>query len=172
MFDAHGTELRLTFPPKVQVASYTVFGLAVRDIGASVASLSAKKVVFERYGFLNQTENGVMVFPNGDKVAWFKDPDGNLLSLTQFPSGKHEDFHHCQMPVRCIRSADVIDHFLVVNPRVRTTEILSSTAIPIIVAPHLMRGLAFLLGVVRKIAQPRVKHGATAAIMLCCAPFE
>ncbi len=86
IFNAHGTELRLTFPPKVQPAGYTVFGLAVRDIDASVLALGAKGVIFERYGFAGQAENGVMNFPNGDKVAWFKDPDGNLLSLTEFPA--------------------------------------------------------------------------------------
>lgn len=85
IFDAHGTELRLTFPPKVQPASYTVFGLEVRDIEASVAALGRKGLTFEHYGFPGQAENGVMTFPNGDKVAWFKDPDGNLLSLAQFP---------------------------------------------------------------------------------------
>ena len=46
-------------------------------------SLRKRGVVFERYGFLEQDEHGVWLAPSGTKVAWFKDPDGNLLSLAQ-----------------------------------------------------------------------------------------
>jgi hypothetical protein len=56
----------------------------VPDITAEVAALTTKSVVFERFQGLRQDAAGIWTAPNGDKVAWFKDPDGNLLSLTQF----------------------------------------------------------------------------------------
>jgi hypothetical protein len=55
----------------------------VADVGAAVGALAAEGVVFERYESLAQDELGICTFPEGARVAWFKDPDGNLLSLTQ-----------------------------------------------------------------------------------------
>ena len=64
---------------------FTVLGWQVPDIAAMVASLAAKGVKFERYPGLEQDAAGIWVTPDGvGKVAWFKDPDGNTLSLTQF----------------------------------------------------------------------------------------
>ena len=54
------------------------------DIAATVRDLSAKGVSFTRYDGMGQDETGVWTTPGGDKVAWFTDPDGNTLSLTQF----------------------------------------------------------------------------------------
>ncbi len=80
-----GVTIRITKPPVLNVAPYTVLGFAVPDIAAEAASLTAKGVTFERYAFLGdaQAANGIWTTPNGSKVAWFKDPDGNLLSLSQ-----------------------------------------------------------------------------------------
>ncbi|MBW8881849.1 MAG: VOC family protein [Asticcacaulis sp.] len=77
--------LRLSQPPEHIALPYTVFGWEVMDVAAEVAALTAKGVAFERYGFFgdDQDETGVWTTPNGDKVAWFKDPSGNLLSLSQ-----------------------------------------------------------------------------------------
>ena len=77
--------LRLAVPPERVAAPFTVFGWRVDDIEAVVTALSVKGVAFERYGFFGdaQAPNGVWTAPGGDKVAWFKDPDGNLLSLSQ-----------------------------------------------------------------------------------------
>jgi catechol 2,3-dioxygenase-like lactoylglutathione lyase family enzyme len=77
--------IRFTRPPQIVVASYTVFGWQVADIDAMAAQLSAKGVRFERYAQLggSQRADGVWSAPSGAKVAWFKDPDGNLLSLSQ-----------------------------------------------------------------------------------------
>ena len=55
------------------------------DINAAVRELSHKGVVFERYTGMPQDDVGVWTTPDGAKVAWFKDPDGNVLSLTQWP---------------------------------------------------------------------------------------
>jgi len=84
VFDANGTMLRVTAVPEVSSAGYTVLGWRVTDIAAAVRELMAKGVVFTRYDGMDQDENGVWTTPSGDKVAWFTDPDGNILSLTQF----------------------------------------------------------------------------------------
>ena len=78
-------QIRLTVPPQFTPAGYTVFGWRVGDIEAEVAALAGKGVSFEHYPFFGdaQAANGVWTAPNGDKVAWFKDPSGNVLSLSQ-----------------------------------------------------------------------------------------
>ncbi|EGF90645.1 glyoxalase/Bleomycin resistance protein/Dioxygenase superfamily protein [Asticcacaulis biprosthecium C19] len=77
--------LRLSVPPEITPVSYSVFGWEVMEIETQVADLTGRGVVFERYGRLggDQDEAGVWLTPHGDKVAWFKDPFGNLLSLSQ-----------------------------------------------------------------------------------------
>ncbi|GGH13917.1 VOC family protein [Silvibacterium dinghuense] len=71
---------------KVQAHSpalHTVLGWEVPDITTAVAELAAKNIAFEQYPGMGQDPSGIATFPNGDKVAWFKDPDGNVLSLSQ-----------------------------------------------------------------------------------------
>ena len=85
VFDAAGTTLRVAIIDKVVPPPYTILGWRVQDIVSTVRKLVAGGVVMERYGFMKQDQNGVWTSPSGAKVAWFKDPDGNLLSLTQFP---------------------------------------------------------------------------------------
>ena len=87
VFDANGTMLRVTAVPEVARAGYTVLGWRVTDIEAAVRGLTARGVVFSRYDGMDQDENGVWTTPGGDQVAWFADPDGNVLSLTQFAEG-------------------------------------------------------------------------------------
>ncbi len=84
VFDANGTMLRITAVAEVARAGYTVLGWRVSDIASTVRGLAAKGVVFLRYDGMDQDESGVWTTPGGDKVAWFADPDGNVLSLTQF----------------------------------------------------------------------------------------
>ena len=83
-FDANGTMLRIQKVHELAPAKHTVLGWQVEDIRAEIAALVKNGVVFERYGFLPQDESGVWTAPSGAKIAWFKDPDGNTLSLTQF----------------------------------------------------------------------------------------
>ena len=64
-------------------APYTVLGWEVQDITAVVKWLSQRGVEFEKYPFVQDRELGIWTTPNGDKVAWFKDPDGNVLSVSQ-----------------------------------------------------------------------------------------
>jgi catechol 2,3-dioxygenase-like lactoylglutathione lyase family enzyme len=83
VLDANGTTLRVTAVPEVARAGYTVLGWRVADVAASVRDLTARGVTFLRYDGMSQDDDGVWTTPAGDKVAWFTDPDGNTLSLTQ-----------------------------------------------------------------------------------------
>ncbi len=85
VFDANGTMLRIQKAESVEPAPYTALGWEVSDIDSAISALRKKKVSFERYGFLGQ-DGDVWTAPGGTRIAWFKDPDGNLLSLTQFQS--------------------------------------------------------------------------------------
>jgi catechol 2,3-dioxygenase-like lactoylglutathione lyase family enzyme len=84
VFDASGTMLRVTKVKQVVTAAYTVLGWQVDDIAAAVEQLTGKGVTFQRYEGMIQDPSGVWTSPGGAKVAWFNDPDGNVLSLTQF----------------------------------------------------------------------------------------
>jgi catechol 2,3-dioxygenase-like lactoylglutathione lyase family enzyme len=85
VFDANGTMLRVTPGGEHQPAPFTVLGWAVEDIEATVERLTAAGVEFLRYPGLNDSgPHGIWTAPGGARVAWFHDPDGNVLSLTQF----------------------------------------------------------------------------------------
>jgi catechol 2,3-dioxygenase-like lactoylglutathione lyase family enzyme len=84
VFDANGTMLRVQKVHELLPANHTVLGWEVSDIRAKIEELTKRGVRFERYDGLSQDELGVWTSPAGGKVAWFKDPDGNTLSLTQF----------------------------------------------------------------------------------------
>lgn len=83
VFDAHGTMLRVTIVEKVVSAGYTVLGWQVPNIVAAAKALSHAGVRFERYSGMQQDELGIWSSPGGASVAWFKDPDGNTLSISQ-----------------------------------------------------------------------------------------
>jgi catechol 2,3-dioxygenase-like lactoylglutathione lyase family enzyme len=83
VFDAHGTMLRVSKMREFTPAQYTVLGWEVEDIVRTVTGLKERGVVFERYPGMPHDDNAVCTFPGGDRVAWFKDPDGNVLSLSQ-----------------------------------------------------------------------------------------
>lgn len=82
-FDAQGTVLRVTQVDQVEVAPYTVLGWTCDDIAIAVAGLAGHGVSTERFESMGQDTLGIWTSPSGDLVAWFKDPDGNTLSLTQ-----------------------------------------------------------------------------------------
>jgi catechol 2,3-dioxygenase-like lactoylglutathione lyase family enzyme len=71
--------------PKI---NYTVLGWAVADIKKIVRRLSKAGVEFARYDGMDQDADGIWISPSGARVAWFHDPDGNTLSLTQYPRGR------------------------------------------------------------------------------------
>lgn len=84
VFDANGTMLRVTAVPEVARAGYTVLGWRVVDITAAARELSARGGTFLRFDGMEQDADGVWTSPGGSRIAWFADPDGNTLSLTQF----------------------------------------------------------------------------------------
>ena len=84
VFDANGTMLRVTAVAQVARPGYTVLGWSVTDIAATVTELEARGITFARYDGMDQDAQGVWTTPNGDRIAWFADLDGNVLSLTQF----------------------------------------------------------------------------------------
>jgi catechol 2,3-dioxygenase-like lactoylglutathione lyase family enzyme len=83
VFDSHGTMLRIQKVEHLKPHPFTSLGWSVPDIAGIVERLSSKGVEFVRYDFLPQDELGIWNSPSGARVAWFRDPDGNLLSLTQ-----------------------------------------------------------------------------------------
>ena len=82
-FEANGTLLRITIVNELKPHPFTVLGWDVDNISATIKSLNEKGVVCEKYDFLEQDNLGVWTAPRGAKVAWFKDPDGNVLSLSE-----------------------------------------------------------------------------------------
>jgi catechol 2,3-dioxygenase-like lactoylglutathione lyase family enzyme len=86
VFDANGIMLRLGMAKELPPAHGTVLGWQVPEIATTVSNLQQAGVRFERYAGLDQDELGVWAAPSGAKVAWFKDPDGNILSVTEFPN--------------------------------------------------------------------------------------
>ena len=85
VFRVGDSMLRIQKVEQVHAAPYTTLGWAVSDIRQTVRDLHAAGVVFQRYDGLNQDGDGVWHAPSGAFVAWFRDPDGHVLSLTQFP---------------------------------------------------------------------------------------
>ena len=84
MYDVNGRRLRLSFVRELVVAPYSMLSWVVPVIHAVITQLTAKGVTFEIYQGFGQDEAGVWTAPGGTQVAWFKDPGGNLLSLSQF----------------------------------------------------------------------------------------
>ncbi len=84
VFDVNGTMLRVATVQQLSPAQYTVLGWQVPDIVAAVKSVEAAGIKLQRYPGMNQDELGIWTSPGGGRIAWFKDPDGNTLSLTQF----------------------------------------------------------------------------------------
>jgi catechol 2,3-dioxygenase-like lactoylglutathione lyase family enzyme len=83
VMDSNGTMIRIVRVGEFTPAPFTILGWQVDDIHAKVAELGANGVQFKRYSFLEQGEDGVWTAPNGAKVAWFSDPDNNVLSISQ-----------------------------------------------------------------------------------------
>jgi catechol 2,3-dioxygenase-like lactoylglutathione lyase family enzyme len=83
VFNANGIMIRVVKTQQFTPVPYTILGWQVKGIEKMVTALLEKGVHFERFGFFNQDDLGIWIAPNGAKVAWFKDPDGNTLSLSE-----------------------------------------------------------------------------------------
>ena len=84
VFNSNGTTLRVQKVSEVAVAPYTAIGWHVSDIASVVLGLRDRGVEFIFFDGFAQDELGIVTFPGGASVAWFKDPDGNTLSLDEF----------------------------------------------------------------------------------------
>ena len=83
VFDASGVTLRVSKVPDFSPHEHTILGFNVPDVAAAVKALREKGVAFNIYAGFRQDEFGILTLPNGTgRVAWFKDPDGNVLSVT------------------------------------------------------------------------------------------
>jgi catechol 2,3-dioxygenase-like lactoylglutathione lyase family enzyme len=83
VFDANGIMVRVVKLKEHTPAQFTILGWEVPDAQQAVSELRGRGVQFERYPWAQQDELGIWTAPGGAKVAWFKDPDGNVLSLSQ-----------------------------------------------------------------------------------------
>jgi catechol 2,3-dioxygenase-like lactoylglutathione lyase family enzyme len=88
VFEANGIMLRLGMAKELPPAHGTVLGWQVPEITATVTNLSQKGIRFERFPDMQQDDLGIWTAPTGAKIAWFKDPDGNILSLSEHPELK------------------------------------------------------------------------------------
>jgi catechol 2,3-dioxygenase-like lactoylglutathione lyase family enzyme len=84
VFRVNGSMLRVTVVQDFEPHPFTVLGWEVADIVATIRTLSERGVTFGRYDSVEQDELGVWTAPGGGRIAWFKDPDGNTLSLAEF----------------------------------------------------------------------------------------
>jgi catechol 2,3-dioxygenase-like lactoylglutathione lyase family enzyme len=83
VLDANGIMIRVAKVPDFKPAQFTILGWQVEEIEKVVRELQGKGVHFEIFGFFKQDELGIWTAPTGDRVAWFKDPDGNILSVSE-----------------------------------------------------------------------------------------
>lgn len=83
VMDANGTMIRIVRVGEFTPMPFTMLGFQVENIDQAVAELTSKGLVFARYAYFEQSGEGIWTAPNGAKVAWFLDPDGNTLSISQ-----------------------------------------------------------------------------------------
>jgi len=88
VFDANGIMIRVVKAQQFTPVQYTILGWQVTGIESVIKRLQEQGVHFERFGFFKQDDLGIWTAPSGDKVAWFKDPDGNTLSISEHSEWK------------------------------------------------------------------------------------
>jgi len=84
VYDVNGSDLRVSPVPSTQPTAHTVVGFAVDSLDPIVTELGRRGVTWECFSGVPHDERGIVVTPGGAKVVWFRDPDGNLLSIVQF----------------------------------------------------------------------------------------
>jgi catechol 2,3-dioxygenase-like lactoylglutathione lyase family enzyme len=85
VFDSAGSPLRVTLVEAHDPPPFTVLGWEVTDLDAALSGLSAAGVERTVYDGMGQDDRGVWTAPSGAEIAWFKDPDGNTLSINTVP---------------------------------------------------------------------------------------
>ncbi len=84
VYDVGGVELRVSPVPTTEPSAHTVLGFAVADVEAIALALASKGVVTETFPGFRHDDLGLWRAPDGARVVWFRDPDGNLLSVVQY----------------------------------------------------------------------------------------
>jgi catechol 2,3-dioxygenase-like lactoylglutathione lyase family enzyme len=84
VYCVNGSDLRVSPVPETRPSEHTVLGFAVADIRTVIRQLNSQGIAMERFTNFAQDENGILKIPGGDQVAWFRDPDGNLLSVVEY----------------------------------------------------------------------------------------
>jgi catechol 2,3-dioxygenase-like lactoylglutathione lyase family enzyme len=84
VYDVGGADLRVSPVPRLEPSEHTVVGFAVKDLAATMAELSARGVKWVQFPGFPHDGSGVITTPGGARVAWMRDPDGNLLSIVQY----------------------------------------------------------------------------------------
>ena len=84
IFDVGGSDLLLGRVPSSQPSDHTVLGFAVGDLDAVIEQLRERGLPLARFGGFPHDDRGVVITPDGDRVIWFRDPDGNVISIVQF----------------------------------------------------------------------------------------
>jgi catechol 2,3-dioxygenase-like lactoylglutathione lyase family enzyme len=77
-------ELRVSPVPSTTPSEHTVLGFAVDNLDEIADELGRRGLTAERFAGFNHDQRGVWTAPDGTKVVWFRDPDGNLLSVVQY----------------------------------------------------------------------------------------
>jgi catechol 2,3-dioxygenase-like lactoylglutathione lyase family enzyme len=86
VFNVGGGDLRVSPVPSTMASEHTVLGFSVSDVDSAVEFLRKREVEIERFEGFTHNENGTLTTPGGSRVAWFRDPDGNLLSVVEYPA--------------------------------------------------------------------------------------
>jgi catechol 2,3-dioxygenase-like lactoylglutathione lyase family enzyme len=84
VYDVNGGDLRVSPIPRTEPTAHTVLGFAVPDLNATIDTLSERGLKWERFPGMPHDATGVLRTPDGAKVVWFRDPDGNLLSIVEY----------------------------------------------------------------------------------------
>jgi catechol 2,3-dioxygenase-like lactoylglutathione lyase family enzyme len=84
IFDVGGSDLTLGRVPSTQPSEHTVAGFAVQDLDEAMIELARHGITWERFPGCRHDERGVVITTDGDRVVWFRDPDGNIISIVQF----------------------------------------------------------------------------------------
>ena len=84
VYEVGGGDLRISPVPSTRPSEHTVLGFAVDDIVSVAAAMAARGLPTERFAGFTHDERGVWRAPDGTRVLWFRDPDGNLLSVVQY----------------------------------------------------------------------------------------
>ncbi len=109
VFDVGGGDLRVSPVPSTAASEHTVLGFAVDDVDNVIEFLSSRGVSFERFDGFPHEDNGALTTPDGARVAWFRDPDGNILSVVQFPSADYGRDDGSQATARAHSPSDCLN---------------------------------------------------------------